>query len=74
LLHLTSGILRCESSYRAELSDFCGIIVPQNDRDADPMFVMVNQIPFGKTNHGRVLQERKIVRVFVMKKGYERCN
>jgi Centromere DNA-binding protein complex CBF3 subunit, domain 2/Transcriptional activator of glycolytic enzymes len=58
LLHLTSGILRSESLHRAELSDFCGINVPSNDRDAHPMFVMVNQIPFGKTNHGRVLYGR----------------
>ena len=58
LLHLTSGILRSESLHRAELSDFCGINVPSNDRDAHSMFVMVNQIPFGKTNHGRVLYGR----------------
>ena len=58
LLHLTSGILRCESLHRAELSDFCGINVPPNGRDAHSMFVMVNQIPFGKTNHGRVLYGR----------------
>lgn len=49
------GILRCESLYRAELSDFCGVNVPPNDKDAHRMFLMVNQIPFGKTNHGRVL-------------------
>ena len=58
LLHLTSGILRSESLYRAELSDFCGVFVPGNDRDAHQMFLMVNQIPFGKTNHGRILYGR----------------
>ena len=58
LLHITMGILRCESLYRAKLSDFCGVIVPPNDRDAHRMFIMVNQIPFGKTNHGRVLYGR----------------
>ena len=57
-LHLTSGILRCESLHRAELSDFCAVNVPSNERDAHRMFVMVNQIPFGKTNHGRVLYGR----------------
>ena len=58
LLHLTSGILRCESLYKAELSDFLGVVVPANDRDAHRMFIMVNQIPFGKTNHGRTLYGR----------------
>lgn len=58
LLHLTSGILRCESLYKAELSDFLGVVVPANSRDAHRMFIMVNQIPFGKTNHGRTLYGR----------------
>ena len=58
LLHLTGGILRCESLHRAELSDFCGVVVPANERDAHRMFIMVNQIPFGKTNHGRTLYGR----------------
>jgi hypothetical protein len=34
LLHLTSGILQCVSLYKAELSDFCGVVVPSNDKDA----------------------------------------
>ena len=55
LLHLTSGILRCESLYRAELSDFIGLTPPQRDTDIHQMFLMINQIPVGKTNHGRVL-------------------
>jgi hypothetical protein len=50
LLHLTSGILQCESPYKAKLSDFCGVVVASNDKDAHRMFIMVNQIPFGKTN------------------------
>ena len=33
LLMLTSGILRCESLYRAELSDFFSLIHPKLDRD-----------------------------------------
>ena len=51
LLHLTSGILRCESLHRAELSDFLGITIPKKDTDVHAMYVMVNQIAFGKTNH-----------------------
>jgi hypothetical protein len=44
LLHLTS--------------DFCGGVVPGNDRDAHKMFLMINQIPLGKAIHGRVLYSR----------------
>jgi hypothetical protein len=55
LLHLTSGILQCESLYKAELSDFCGVVVPSNNNDAHRMLIMVNQISFGKTNHGRTI-------------------
>ena len=58
LLHLTSGILRCESLYRAELSDFMGLQLPQRDNDIDPMYIMVNQISEGKTNKGRKLYGR----------------
>ena len=58
LLHLTSGILRCESLHRAELSDFLGITIPKKDTDVHAMYVMVNQIAFGKTNHGRLLYGR----------------
>jgi hypothetical protein len=31
------------------------VAVPSNDKDAHRMFIMVNQIPFGKTNHGRTI-------------------
>ena len=58
LLHLTSGILRCESLYRAELSDFLGITLNQSETDIHPPYIMINQIPLGKTNHGRVLYGR----------------
>ena len=58
LLHLTSGMLRCESLHRAELSDFLGIFLPQVETHIHPMFVMINRIPEGKTNHGRVLYGR----------------
>jgi Centromere DNA-binding protein complex CBF3 subunit, domain 2 len=52
-LHLTSGILRCESIYRAEFSDYLGIFIPKQDTDVHQPFVMINQIPIGKTTHGR---------------------
>jgi hypothetical protein len=58
LLHLTSGILRCESLYRAELSDFIGLHPPKHDGDVHKMFLMINQIAHGKTNHGRILYGR----------------
>ena len=60
LLHLTSGILRCESLYRAELSDFVGLNPPKQDSDVHQVFIMINQIAAGKTNHGRVLYGRAI--------------
>jgi hypothetical protein len=48
LLHLTSGILRCESLYRAELSDFLGLLVPKKPIDPHNMWLMITQIPQGK--------------------------
>lgn len=54
LLHLTRGILRCESLYRAELSDFIGLRPPQREHNVNPMFPMINQISIGKTTHGGV--------------------
>jgi hypothetical protein len=32
-----------------------GITMSDNNSDIHPMFIMVNQIAIGKTNHGRVL-------------------
>jgi hypothetical protein len=58
--HLTSGILRCESLTKAEWSDYLGITVPKQMTDVDDMYVMINQIDFGKTNHGRTLYGRAI--------------
>jgi Centromere DNA-binding protein complex CBF3 subunit, domain 2 len=58
LLHLTSGILRCESLHRAELSDFICLLPPRREHDVHQVFLMVNQIAIGKTNHGRVLYGR----------------
>lgn len=48
MLHLTSGLLRCESIYRAEFSDLLGINVPKQDTDIHQPFLMVNQIGIGK--------------------------
>ena len=53
-LYLTSGLLRSESLYRAELSDFLSLTVPKKDKDVYPMFLMINSIPIGKTTHGSV--------------------
>ena len=55
LLYLTSGTLRCESLYRAELSDFLCVRPPKQDKDVHQPFVVVNSIAQGKTNHGRTL-------------------
>ncbi|CAB9499581.1 unknown protein [Seminavis robusta] len=49
LLYLTSGVLRSESLHRAELSDFLGINLPKAPNDVQAPYLMVNQIPIGKT-------------------------
>ena len=51
-MYLTSGILRGESVYRVDLSDFKGNTVAANERDLYPLYLMIMQIPFGKTNRG----------------------
>lgn len=40
--------------YQAELSDFQGIIMKNNEWDLHPLFIMIMQIPFGKTNKGSI--------------------
>ena len=47
LLQSTSGILRCESLFKAELSDMLGITV-QHEHDPHPLYVLVMQIATGK--------------------------
>jgi hypothetical protein len=47
MLHTTSGILRCESIYRAELSDFLGLTL-QKKEDPHPLTLMITQLPAGK--------------------------
>ena len=46
-LHTTAGILRCESLYRAELSDFLGVGT-KKDTDVHNIYIMITQIPEGK--------------------------
>jgi hypothetical protein len=48
LLYTTSGILRCESLYRAELSDFLGLDMKKPE-DVHPLYLMISQIPQGKS-------------------------
>jgi hypothetical protein len=57
-LHLTSGILRAESLFKAELSDFHGLWATENHYDIHKMFIMVNRIAEGKTNRGRAIYGR----------------
>lgn len=47
LLFTTSGILRCESLYKAELSDFLGIHL-KKATDPHELYLMVMQIALGK--------------------------
>jgi Centromere DNA-binding protein complex CBF3 subunit, domain 2 len=58
--HTATGILRCESLYRAEFSDFLMVRAPKTETDIHPVDIMVNQIALGKTNHGRLLYGRAI--------------
>jgi hypothetical protein len=53
--YLTAGILRLESLHRAELSDFLGLNIPKTDSDIHQPWLMVHQIPIGKTSHGQKL-------------------
>jgi hypothetical protein len=57
-LYLTSGILRSESLHHAKLSDFLCLKPPPRDTDIHAMFLMINQIAEGKTNHGNMLYNR----------------
>ena len=47
MLHTTSGILRCESIYRAELSDFLDLTLKKKE-DPHPLTLMITQLPTGK--------------------------
>jgi Centromere DNA-binding protein complex CBF3 subunit, domain 2 len=58
--HTCSGILRAESLYRAEISDFIMITIPKTGTDVHPVQIMVNQVTQGKTNNGRLLYGRAL--------------
>jgi hypothetical protein len=61
MLHLTTGLLRSESAFLAEMSDFTGIFAPKRDsRDAHQIYIMVNVIPEGKTNSAQPIYGRAI--------------
>jgi hypothetical protein len=47
MLHTTSGILRCESIYHAELSDFLDLTLKKKE-DPHPLTLMITQLPTGK--------------------------
>ena len=47
--YLTAGLLRTESLYSAEMSDFQGFDVPKLNKDVDAPYLMINQIPKRKT-------------------------
>jgi hypothetical protein len=48
MLHTTSGILRAESIYRAELSDFLELTLKKKE-DPHPITLMITQLPTGKS-------------------------
>lgn len=54
LLQSTSGILRCESLFKAELSDLLGVTV-RHDHDPHPIYVVVMQIATGKYIAKRIM-------------------
>jgi hypothetical protein len=49
LLYTTSGILWCESLYRAELSDFLGLVI-KKPKEVHPLYLMISQIPQSKSS------------------------
>jgi len=62
-LMTTQGILRGESLFKAELSDFFGVSVFREHLDAHPLYIVVCQIATGKTNkdlklYGRIARHK----------------
>jgi hypothetical protein len=62
-LMTTQGILRGESVFKAELSDFFGVPMQRDGVDPHPLYVVVCQIATGKTNkdlklYGRVARHK----------------
>ena len=60
LLMLVSGILRSESLHRAEISNFLSIRPPKREYDIHDIFIQIQQICEGKTNHGQTLYGRAL--------------
>jgi hypothetical protein len=54
LLYLTSAVLRTESLYKADLSDFFGLSPPKKDVDVHQPWILINQIVEGKTTYGKL--------------------
>jgi hypothetical protein len=52
-LYLSTGILRSESIHKADLSDFFGLKPPKKENDIHDMFLLIMQIPQGKTTRGK---------------------
>jgi hypothetical protein len=52
-LYLTSGVLRSESLYKADCSDFFILKPPMKSGDIHEKTLLINQIPEGKTTHGK---------------------
>ena len=52
-LYLTTGILRSESIHKADLSDFFGLKPPKKENDVHDIWLLIMQIPQGKTTHGK---------------------
>ena len=57
-LYLTLGILRGESVYQADLLDLQGITMSSNSEDLYPLYIMIMQIPFVRTNRGFICYRR----------------
>ena len=60
LLYMTSGVLRSDSLYKAECSDFFGVSPPKRKVDVHRPWVLINEIAEGKTCHGKLQYGRAI--------------
>ena len=53
-LMLTSTVMRSESVFKADVSDFFTLKVPMKKKDVHQMDIQINQISHGKTTHGKL--------------------
>ena len=53
-LLLTSTVMRSESVFKADVSDFFSLKVPMKKKDVHQMDIQINQISHGKTTHGKL--------------------